>query len=127
MRTGCSMAVRFPSEAMKVFWDSIGVMVTKIVNVLNATELSNRFKMVNSMLCELYLYFFFKSQAVVVQVDLKLDQWDAPARGPSLLPLDSQQLKGKCGRGCARGSRRGCSRVLDGRGPRERRWMCHLG
>ena len=52
------MAVRFPSEAMKVFWDSIGVMVTKIVNVLNATELSNRFKMVNSMLCELYLYFF---------------------------------------------------------------------
>ena len=61
MRTGCSMAVRFPSEAMKVFWDSIGVMVTKIVNVLNATELSNRFKMVNSMLCELYLYFFLKN------------------------------------------------------------------
>lgn len=35
------MGMRFPSEVMQVFLDEIGVMVTKTVNVLNATELSS--------------------------------------------------------------------------------------
>lgn len=35
------MGMRFPYEVMQVFLDEIGVMVTKTVNVLNATELSS--------------------------------------------------------------------------------------